>query len=80
MIHVGWEKAIAGAMDVAMARRSYPGLDPGSVAGSMTLGMHCLHTSISALCSLSKAGLLQLGEGVTLPEREEVNKGGQGTG
>lgn len=35
-----------------------------------------LHTSISAMCSLSKVGLLQLGEGVTLPDREEENKGG----
>ena len=36
-----------------------------------------LHTSISALCSLSKVGLLQLSEGVTLPEHDEESKGGQ---
>ena len=41
MIHVGWEKAIAGAMDITMTRRNYPGLNLGSVADSMTLGMQC---------------------------------------
>ena len=28
-------------MNITMTRRSYPGLNPGSVIGSMTLGMHC---------------------------------------
>lgn len=57
MIHVGWEKAIAGAMDIAMARRSYPGLDPGSVAGSMTWGMHCL-ICLSLSFLICKMGML----------------------
>ena len=33
VIHGGWEKGIAGAGDITMTRRNYPGLNPGSVTG-----------------------------------------------